>query len=86
MMTRSRSRRKIKAKRKKREPAARAAATSQPYTTAAADDDDDDDASPRSSVQRVCAHVPQKSVLLPQATTRSQPQVVDCEMSVVEQA
>jgi hypothetical protein len=43
-------------------------------------------ASPRSSLHRGCGHVPQKRVLLPQATTRSHPQVVDCETSVVWQA
>ncbi len=42
--------------------------------------------SPRSSLHRGCAHVPQNSVLFPQAITRSQAHVVDCEMSVVAQA
>jgi len=42
--------------------------------------------SPRSSWHRGCAHVPQNNVLLPQAITRSQAHVVDCEMSVVVHA
>ena len=43
-------------------------------------------ASPRSSLQRGWAQVPQNRVLLPQAITRSQAQVVDCEMRVVRHA
>ena len=59
-------------------PAAPAAGRGhRPYATAT---------SPRSSLQRGWAHVPQKSVLLPHATTRSQLHVIDCDMSVVEQA
>jgi hypothetical protein len=42
--------------------------------------------SPLSSLHRGWLQVPQNSVLLPQAMILSQPQVMDCDMSVVEQA